>query len=82
MIERAARKHARKRRNPRPELVRSIVIPKRGQPRINGQPVPWFIIEDGLQITMPSRRDFGYVTLELPFLENEISIFRTENGGA
>lgn len=75
MIERAARKHARKRRKPQPEFVRSIVIPKRGQPRLNGQPVPWFISDDGLQVKMPGQFEVGYLTLELPFVSDEINVF-------
>lgn len=82
MIQRAARKHIKRRHQTQPELVHSIVIPKRGQPRINGQPVPWLIAEDGLQMEMPSSCDFGYIALELPFFENEISIFSTDSGGA
>lgn len=82
MIERAARKHARKRRKPHPELLRSIVIPKCGQPRLNGQPVPWFISRDGLQIKMPGEFMVGYVTLELPFVRGEFSVFEYGGRGA
>lgn len=82
MIQRAARKHARQRRAPQPELVRSIVIPKRGQPRLNGQPVPWFISKDGLQVQMPDQFMVGHVTLELPFVRGEISVFGYESRGA
>lgn len=82
MIERAARKRARKRRKPEPELVRSIVIPKRGQPRLNGQPVPWLISDDGLQIQMPGQFEVGYQTLELPFVVDEISIFEHDSRSA
>lgn len=79
MIERAASKRARKRRKPQPELVRSIVIPKRGQPLLNGQPVPWFISEDGLQFQMPGQFEVGFLTLELPFVRDEISVFDSGN---
>lgn len=75
MIQRAARRRARQRRKPRPEILRSIVIPKHGQPRLNGQPVPWFTSWNGLQIKMPGEFMVGYVTLELPFVMDEISIF-------
>lgn len=78
----AARKHIKRRHQTQPELVRNIVIPKREQSRINGLAVPWLITEDGLQIEMPSSCDFGYITLELPFFESEISVFRAGNRGA
>lgn len=78
----AARKRLHEMRRQRPELVRSIVIPKRGQPRINGQPVPWFISWDGLQVQMPDQLGVGYLTLELPFVRGEISVFKYGDRGA
>lgn len=78
----AARKRLHERRRPQPELVRSIVIPKRGQPRLNGQPVPWLISEDGLQFQMPGQFEVGHVTLEMPFVRGEISVFEYGGRGA